>query len=584
MMQRFPNTIPAFLGYFLKPRFYFVTLLLSYFVLSLITIVQAYLLKKLIDDAGNFLGNERMIAETMMPGIVLILVYIFNNEFWHLVSFMNYKILPQVNFKIMGEVTDYVHGHSYRFFQENQSGSISTNISELANQTILLFQKAQIISMEGFAIILIIIFSSIASPIFSLIFLAWATCFLVIGIVFRKKIEYFSSRFISYRNKAIGGIVDSLSNAINFILYAREDYEKKYINKLLSSMEEQDAKLQKTSMNFFYMMGVMIVLMQVLIISSLIYLGSIGKLTIGDFTLIFIFSVNITNRLWIFTQELFKMHSLTGIINEYLSFFSLKHEVVDRKDSKLLKVNEGTIVFSRVNFFYGDAHKLFQDKTLAILGKEKVGLVGESGSGKTTFINLITRTFDIQKGDILIDNQSIYSVTLKSLRDNISFIPQEPSLFHRSVIENIRYANLQATDEEVIEAAKKAHVHEFAMKLPSGYKTVIGERGFKLSGGQKQRIAIARAILKDAPILILDEATSALDSVTESLIKSSLEFVMRNKTVIVIAHRLSTIKAMDRIIVFSLGKIVEEGTHEYLLKKGEIYQNLWQIQRGQLND
>ena len=294
-------------------------------------------------------------------------------------------------------------------------------------------------------------------------------------------------------------------------------------------------------------------------------------------------STTILNQVWSFTQTLFKVAEQVGVFNQSLSSISIPHEIIDSEHAVPLKINSGTIVFDKVKFFYTEAHQLFEDKTLTIQAREKVGLVGYSGSGKTTFVNLITRTFDIQGGDILLDNQSIHKVTLQSLRENIAFIPQDPTLFHRSVMDNIRYGKLEATDEEVIEAAKKARVHEFAIELPQGYQTLVGERGVKLSGGQRQRIAIARAILKDAPILILDEATSSLDSMTEVLIQESLQIAMHKKTVIVIAHRLSTIKAMDRIFVFDSGKVVEEGTHEHLLANGKIYQGLWQVQQGFLS-
>ena len=194
-----------------------------------------------------------------------------------------------------------------------------------------------------------------------------------------------------------------------------------------------------------------------------------------------------------------------------------------------LQIDTGTIVFSRVNFYYSKSQKLFEDKTIVINGGEKVGLVGHSGSGKSTFVNLITRLFDIQNGEILIDGQSIQNITIESLRNNIAFIPQDSSLFHRSLIENIRYGKTVATDDEVIEAAKKAHAHEFISSMPDAYATLVGERGVKLSGGQRQRIAIARAILKNAPILILDEATSSLDFITEGLIQDSLEYAIKTK-------------------------------------------------------
>ncbi|WP_291398139.1 ATP-binding cassette domain-containing protein [Acinetobacter sp.] len=223
---------------------------------------------------------------------------------------------------------------------------------------------------------------------------------------------------------------------------------------------------------------------------------------------------------------------------------------------------------------------LFFKINLSNTAGQKVGLVGYSGGGKSTFVNLILRLYDVTDGAILIDGQDIRDVTQDSLRENIAMIPQDPSLFHRSLMENIRYGRADSTDEEVIEAAKKAHAHEFISALPQGYDSLVGERGVKLSGGQRQRIAIARAILKNAPILILDEATSQLDSVTESLIQESLWELMQNKTTIVIAHRLSTLLHMDRILVFDKGKIVEDGTHSELLAKAGLYKTLWDAQVG----
>jgi len=238
------------------------------------------------------------------------------------------------------------------------------------------------------------------------------------------------------------------------------------------------------------------------------------------------------------------------------------------------------ITFDHVKFHYKGTEPLFQDKSIEIKAGQKVGLVGYSGGGKSTFVHLILRLYDVTDGTILIDGQNIKSVTQDSLRENIAMIPQDPSLFHRSLIENIRYGRIDATDAEVVEAAAKAHAHEFIERLPQGYDSLVGERGVKLSGGQRQRIAIARAILKNAPILILDEATSQLDSVTENLIQDSLWELMQNKTTVVIAHRLSILLHMDHILVFDKGKIVEDGTHSKLLAKGRLYKNLWDAQVG----
>ncbi len=253
---------------------------------------------------------------------------------------------------------------------------------------------------------------------------------------------------------------------------------------------------------------------------------------------------------------------------------------MDQANAVPLSVSRGRNHFKDVTFRYKDQNELFKDKNIVLRSHDKIGLVGFSGSGKTTFINLILRNYNIESGTILIDGQDISKVTQESLREKISMIPQEPALFHRTLMENIRYGRLDATDEEVMEAANKARCHDFIMKFPDGYRTQVGERGAKLSGGQRQRIAIARAILKNAPILILDEATSALDSVTEKEIQEGLDIAMRAQTVIVIAHRLSTLSGMDRILVFHEGKIVEDGTHKELIKTNGHYKKLWEMQVG----
>ena len=252
--------------------------------------------------------------------------------------------------------------------------------------------------------------------------------------------------------------------------------------------------------------------------------------------------------------------------------------------SFLLLANKATafgllyIVFDAVKFHYPETESLFNNKSVIIKAGEKVGLVGYSGSGKSTFVNLILRLYDVTGGNIFIDKQNIKDVNQNSLRQNIAIIPQDPYLFHRNLIENIRYGKITASDEEVIKAAKSAHADEFIRKLSKGYKSMVGERGIKLSGGQRQRIAIARAILKNAPILILDEATSQLDSLTENYIQETLWELMKNKTTIVVAHRLSTLLRMDRILVFEKGKIIQDGNHNTLINTHGLYQTLWNTQ------
>jgi ATP-binding cassette subfamily B protein len=281
---------------------------------------------------------------------------------------------------------------------------------------------------------------------------------------------------------------------------------------------------------------------------------------------------------WYMSYQLALFIRESSTIHEALTLISVKHEIKDAPDARVLHVKNATICFDQALFEYAKNIRVFDGLTVEIPAGQKVGLVGFSGSGKSTFVNLILRLYDLTGGQIRIDGQNIAQVTQDSLRENIAMIPQDPSLFHRSLMENIRYGRLDASDEAVIEAAKLAHCHEFIQQLPEGYQALVGERGVKLSGGQRQRIAVARAILKNAPILILDEATSSLDSVTEKLIQESLKHLMHQKTTLIVAHRLSTLADMDRILVFHQGKIIEDGTQDALLEKNRHFAHLWQMQ------
>ena len=266
---------------------------------------------------------------------------------------------------------------------------------------------------------------------------------------------------------------------------------------------------------------------------------------------------------------------------EMVDILLMPHEIKDQKEAKKLIVRSGEIIFDDVSFSFTDGNKILTNLNLTIKPGEKIAIIGPSGAGKTTLVRLIMRLYDVTMGVIKIDGEDISKVTQESLRANISFVPQDPILFHRTLMDNIRYGQRGATDEEVINAACLAHCAEFIESLPLKYETFVGERGIKLSGGERQRVAIARAILKKARILIFDEATSSLDSYSESLIQDALENLMKNCTTIIIAHRLSTVKKMDRIISMEHGSIVEEGTHEELANKDSgLYKKLWDLQVG----
>ena len=313
----------------------------------------------------------------------------------------------------------------------------------------------------------------------------------------------------------------------------------------------------------------------------MVHLQASGNITIGDFAFVFSTALVVGDSVWQVTVKLQDFSRSMGDLKSAISIIDPAFHNPDPENAKILQAQKAKIEFKNFSFSYDNNKDILKNLNLLIKPGEKIGLVGHSGAGKTSLINLLLRYFENTNGEILIDDQNINDVTQDSLRSNIAVSPQETTLFHRSLLENIHVGKVDASFEEVVEASKKAHLHEFIVEFPDAYNTEVGERGLKLSGGQRQRIAIARAILKNAPILILDEATSALDSVTEKLIQDALNVLIedKGKTVITIAHRLSTLKHMDRILVLDKGIIVEEGKHSELIHKPDsLYKRLWKLQ------
>src|SRR3990167_3522280 len=397
--------------------------------------------------------------------------------------------------------------------------------------------------------------------------------------------EYFANNFAGNISNKISNlptschiILEILTNISNVRLFSKNKYESKY---LTAYLKDEVNKSQKAMWNIELANIGYAINGSFLIIGTtymLIYAWGHRWISLGDFTQIGMQTIWSLGWVWHISFMLTQFTRELGTVKNSLKLINVKHELVDKPNALSLIVKKGEIQFKDVCFYYRKKSIVFNHLNVTIHPGEKIGLVGFSGSGKSTFVNLILRFYDLQSGQIQIDNQTIAEVTQDSLRSQISMIPQDPSLFHRSLMENIRYGRLNASDEEVIQASKLAHCHEFIEFLDQGYHCLVGERGIKLSGGQRQRIAIARAILKNAPILILDEATSSLDSVTEKIIHEGLENLMKNKTTLVIAHRLSTLANMDRILVFHHGKIIEQGTKESLLElKGHFY-TLWNMQ------
>lgn len=434
------------------------------------------------------------------------------------------------------------------------------------------------------------VLTSVIAAIVILAFFFWQyAIFLAIMSVIFAVFVFYTSRKMAILNTreaqastAMNGrLADVITNVMAVKAHGHEEREDKSAYDLASKWRERSHDTLIGFLRVSTGYSTMIVIINTVALTAAIWASERHFVSIATVYLAITYTFTVARQLWEMNNIMRSYNRIMGDAHDMSEILAIKPSVIDNNTAPLVAKN-GQIEFKNVTFTHneGEGETLFHDFSLNIRAGEKIGLVGHSGSGKTTLTRLLLRFSDLDDGSIEIDGQNISSTTQASLRKSIAYVPQEPLLFHRSLRENIAYGKPDATDEEIRDAAKKAHAIEFIDKLPQGFNTMVGERGVKLSGGQRQRIAIARAILKDAPILVLDEATSALDSESEKLIQASLGELMKSRTAIVIAHRLSTIQKMDRIIVLEDGAIIEDGSHSELLKKKGTYAQLWTHQSG----
>lgn len=471
-----------------------------------------------------------------------------------------------------------IYDNDISFFIDRPGGRILSDAmqvsSNLATLTIAFYSKM-------FGIILGFLFLAGSMAKINIWLLIVLLIYGIIKVIWEWKIQkkiIANAQTVQLEDSKYAGIrSDSLNNALTAKYFANTEYENKYIYN------------SRQNLITLFQHGMFLSRCQWMPSSILWFLTRLGVLAFC-FILIQQGELNISNAVFVM-GAIASINSAFNNLNRTLQQYTktsatvkkayeniiMDKIILDKKNAKNLSLKSAEISFDNVDFGYGK-NQIFHHFNLDIKKSEKVGIVGLSGSGKTTICYLLLRMYDVNNGCITINNMDIRDITQDSLRKNIAYVPQEAALFNRTIMENIKYAKPKATKDEVITAAKKANIHEFIMSLPKGYNTLVGNNGIKLSGGQRQRISIARAILKNAPILVLDEATSALDSETEMLIQKSLQKAMAGKTTLVIAHRLSTIQNMDRVIVIQKGKIVESGTHNQLLRKNGIYSKLWSIQ------
>ncbi len=574
-----PKNFFSFIYLFIfdKKKLFFLLCALS-FIAGLWGPCNSYLLRYII----NTMPLTQDFFFIFLGGFLIVLNFIvFDNVTWRGIQYIKSLLFPLLLSGMYRYVFSYMLDHDYQYYQERQLGELNKKIFNLILSVETILSTCLTHCLRMLSLLLVSFFFCIKiNSIFFFILILWTIIFFIFSFFRSKKVIFFSEQYAKEESIIGGTFSDVLSNALTVNLSSSKEYELNFLNTILARFSE--AYVNK-ELQFFYFHGIQGMLIALMIgVNSflLIYLYKLNQIDIGDFTLVFKLSIEIGHMLWwtMDVVETFNREYARGC--ESFNFIFVPIRVKDKLNAKKLLIEKSTITFSDVNFSYHGNKKIFNNLSIEITSGEKIGLVGYSGAGKTTFVNLILRMYDIEKGKILIDQVNIADVTKKSLHELISIIPQEPLLFHRSLLENIQYGSFEKNEQAIIIAAKKAFAHDFIMKLPEQYKSLVGDRGIKLSGGQRQRIAIARAFLKNAPILILDEATSQLDSITEKLIQESLIELMVGKTTIIIAHRLSTLESVDRILVFDDGQIVEDGPHSRLIEQNGLYKKLWDSQVG----
>jgi ATP-binding cassette, subfamily B, multidrug efflux pump len=498
----------------------------------------------------------------------------------------NQAIAANVSNRIRWQNHWYVVRQSWAFFQNDFAGRIANRVMQtgpaIRETLVALLTSVWYILVYGTSALVLL---ASADPVLAVPVVLWFVGYLVMLRVLVPRMRDRSKDVSEGRSLLTGRIVDSYTNILTVKLFARAREEDAYVRDAVDQHTALFYRSLRLNTLFSFCLSSLNAVMVTGTGALALVLWTQGKVEVGTVAMALPLAWQIVNIAGWVAMQVTSIFENIGVIQEGMMTIARPIMLTDRTDAPAIKITRGEIVFEDVRFGYGRESGVIDSLNLTVRPGEKIGLIGRSGAGKSTVVNLLLRFFDLEGGRILVDGQDIAGVTQESLRAQISVVTQDTSLLHRSIGDNIRYGRPQATDAEVVAAAKLAHAHEFILELEDwrqrhGYAAQVGERGVKLSGGQRQRVAIARVILKDAPILVLDEATSALDSEVEAAIQSSLGTLMAGKTVIAIAHRLSTIARMDRLIVLERGRIVEQGTHDELLRHGGHYAALWRRQSG----
>jgi ATP-binding cassette subfamily B protein len=586
-IRSLPDTPLQFVLFFVRHyQPWYLAILLLQIAAVICTILVPWGLGQITRLVSEGLSAEQALVVLQWPVLVFAGVVLLEVLFTRGATGVHIRVLPQQRRTVTHAVFAYLQQHSHRFVSSEFAGALAHRVSEVAlgvNQTlsILLFDLIPLVVTLSLATLLL----WTASSLLAAFMFGWSVLFILVCYHLAKRSHPLAQQYSSARSTSTGKVVDAVTNLTNIRLFARHSYEHGYLGDFLE--REVGAAYRSfgymEKIRWFQSLSGMSLKIGVLLLS--LYLWRSGQISIATFVMSTSLSLLIINDVASLSRRFLEFFEATGNIANGVRTLIRPHEVVDKPGAGKLEVSQGRVEFRNVTFGYAPDKPIFEQLDLVIPAGQRVGLVGSSGSGKSTLLNLLLRLYDVNGGQVLIDGTDVREVTQHSLHQQIGLIPQEPGLFHRSIRENIHYGRLDASQDELAAAIHRAGASAFIESMDKGYDSLVGERGVKLSGGQRQRIAIARVLLKNAPILVMDEATSSLDSITERFIQDKLDEIMEGKTVIVVAHRLSTVAHLDRILVFDKGRVVEDGSHRELLKKRGYYYRLWSRQSdGMFNE
>lgn len=549
-----------------KNKFWFTTSCVLAMIPSTISAYGQIYYAKIISIIG-LTPKDALSPSVITCLIILATIYISEDIIAGLRTYVDARMKIRYQRTMHNTLFQHTHKHSTRFFNTEQSGKILSKTGDLVFGMFQMFGnlRAFYIPYAAFLITSTILLINVNIYLGTLIMLLSIIRAVIAANYYHKTLQVYKE-LAKEKSKITGILADSIANARLVKNTAAIFHECKKLLHQINRATRSELTTAKVGGKINTLTTLIFTLFFTAQMALILWFYLKYSLSLENIIFCTSMIVRIDERTYKLCMQFNQLQQNIATINSALELLYRPFDITDAPNAKKLKINSNNIELKNISFAYTKEKPVFKNLNLSIAPNEKIGLVGLSGSGKSTLINLILRSYDVKKGKIKISDQDISKVTQFSLNQNIALISQEPCLFNRSIMENIRFARPKATDEEVFRAAKLAHIHDVILKMPKGYESVVGERGVKLSGGERQRIAIAAAILKDAPILILDEATSALDSESELAIEKALKNIMKNKTVIAIAHRLSTLKNIDRIIVLDHGNIIEDGTQKELLK------------------